>query len=71
MISHTLASRVPDLKLHAFVVNVDRPDLEVNTNGRDVRLAVLIVSKTQQECGLAHAYVPTKMRGKKEKDLKN
>lgn len=57
----TLASRVPNLKLHALIINVDRPDLEVHANGGDVRLAVLIISKTQQKRRLANACVDKKM----------
>jgi hypothetical protein len=46
-----------NLQLDGLAVQLNGPDLEVHANGGDVALRVGVISKTQQQAGLAHAAV--------------
>ena len=48
---------VPNLQLDRLAVQVDRADLEVDTNRRDVALRVRVVRKTEKKARLAHSRI--------------
>eukprot|EP00769_Ergobibamus_cyprinoides_P001707 gnl/Ergobibamus_cyprinoides/2771.p2 GENE.gnl/Ergobibamus_cyprinoides/2771~~gnl/Ergobibamus_cyprinoides/2771.p2 ORF type:complete len:153 (-),score=34.43 gnl/Ergobibamus_cyprinoides/2771:155-613(-) len=50
-----LAGRIPDLELDGLGVKLDCLDLEVDANGRDVRLGVSVIGKAKKKAGLADA----------------
>jgi len=52
-----LAGRVPDLQLDRLAFQLDRADLEIDADRRDVRLGVRVVCKTQQKTRLTDARV--------------
>ena len=52
-----LTGSVPNLELDHLAVELDRSDLEVDANGRDVRVRVRIVGETQEQARLADARV--------------
>ena len=43
-----LARRVPNLQLDRLALQLNRPDLKVNTNRRYVRLRIRVVGKSQE-----------------------
>jgi len=52
-----LTSRIPDLKLYRFAIEVDRSDLEINTDCGNVRLGVFVVGKAGQQATLANTTI--------------
>jgi hypothetical protein len=48
---------VPNLELDHLAIELDGADLKVNTNGGNVALGVRVVSKADEEAGLADARV--------------
>ena len=60
-----LSRRIPNLQLHDFPIDFNRPDLlcegyEVNTNGGDEAFSVGVVSEAEEKTGLAYAGVSNK-----------
>lgn len=55
-----LAGRIPDLKLDDLAVAVQGLDLEIDTDGADVRVRPRIVGKTEKKAGLAYARIANK-----------
>eukprot|EP00632_Arachnochrysis_sp_CCMP2950_P005168 CAMPEP_0185700974 /NCGR_PEP_ID=MMETSP1164-20130828/8228_1 /TAXON_ID=1104430 /ORGANISM="Chrysoreinhardia sp, Strain CCMP2950" /LENGTH=465 /DNA_ID=CAMNT_0028367945 /DNA_START=337 /DNA_END=1731 /DNA_ORIENTATION=+ len=53
-----LTRGVPDLQLDRLALELDRPDLEVHPDGRDVRLGVRVIGEAQQKARLPDARVP-------------
>lgn len=52
-----LSSRVPDLELDVFVINLDRLEAEVHPDRRQVVLGELVLDEAHQDGGLAHTRV--------------
>jgi len=52
-----LSSGIPDLKLDGLSVQVQGADLEIDTDGADVRLSVGIIDETEEEARLSDARV--------------
>lgn len=52
-----LACGIPDLQLHALAVELDGPDLEIDTDGGDEGRRERVLTEAQQAAGLAHAGV--------------
>lgn len=46
-----------NLQLHCLAIELDRPDLEVHTNGRNVALGIGVVGEPQQQARLSDARV--------------
>eukprot|EP00163_Fabomonas_tropica_P022923 TRINITY_DN4015_c0_g2_i2.p1 TRINITY_DN4015_c0_g2~~TRINITY_DN4015_c0_g2_i2.p1 ORF type:complete len:116 (-),score=8.99 TRINITY_DN4015_c0_g2_i2:275-622(-) len=55
-----LASGIPDLQLDGLAVKLNGADLEIDTNGGDVRLSVGVVSKTKEKTGLSYTRITNK-----------
>ena len=49
--------RTYDLQLHRLAIELNRPDLEVDADGRDVALRVRVVGEPQQQAGFPDAGV--------------
>ena len=56
---------VPDLKLYALAVQLDRPDFKVHSNGGNVGLGVCVIGKTQQQAGLSDTRVTNEKKFEK------
>ena len=52
-----MSRRVPDLQLDGLPVQLDGPDLEVDSDCANVGFGVRVVGKTQEQAGFAHAGV--------------
>lgn len=52
-----LARGIPNLKLNLLATELNRANLEVNTDGGDVALSVGVVSEAEEQAGLAHARI--------------
>lgn len=52
-----LACCIPDLEFHSFPVQLDRADLEINSDSRDERWSERIFAETQETTRFAHARV--------------
>ena len=52
-----LQARAHDLQLDSLALQFDRPDLEIHTDGRDVRFGVRVVCESEQETGFPYARV--------------
>jgi len=61
-----LASGIPDLELDTLTIKLDRPNLEVDTNGGDERGGEGVLTEPQQTARLADARVTNQ----EELDLK-
>jgi hypothetical protein len=61
-----LSGGIPDLQLNTLAVQLNRPDLEVDTDGGDKGWRERVFAKAQQAARLADARVADK----KELDLK-
>lgn len=49
-----LAGGIPDLQLHGLAIEFYRSDLEIDTDGGDVRLGVGVIGKSQQQARLSN-----------------
>ena len=45
--------RIPDLEFDSLGIQLDRSDLEVNTDGTDVALGVCVIRKSKQQTGFS------------------
>lgn len=50
-------SSTHDLQLDSLALELDRPDLEIHTDGRDVRFGIGVVCESKQETGFPYARV--------------
>ena len=57
-----LARCVPNLQLDRLALQLNRPDLKVNTNRRYIRLRIRVVGKTQEKTLLTHALVTNQQK---------
>lgn len=53
-----LASCVPNLQFHSLSVQLDRTDLEVNSDGCNEGRSERVLAKAQQTARLAHTGIP-------------
>lgn len=52
-----LACSIPDLQLHSLAIQLNRTDLEINTDGGDERRSEGVFAETEETAGLAYARV--------------
>mmetsp|Transcript_21254 Transcript_21254/g.46125 ORF Transcript_21254/g.46125 Transcript_21254/m.46125 type:complete len:116 (+) Transcript_21254:571-918(+) len=57
-----LSSGIPDLKLDCLTVQLNCTDFKINTNGRDVRLRVSIISKPKEKTRFTNTRVSDKKK---------
>ena len=55
-----------NLQLHCLAIELDRPDLEVHTNGRNVALGIGVVGEPQQQARFPNARVANQQQLEEE-----